>query len=399
MKWQRPKITPWRIIGFLLVLQAMGSAVYRFFWGLGPSTNLSNEFPWGIWIGFDVASGVALAAGGFVIAGAVYIFGLKDFKSITRPAVLTGFLGYLLVVVGLMADLGRPWNIWRPIVHWQHHSVMFEVAWCVMLYTTVLFMEFLPVFLEGFGLKRWAKRVYSAIIPFAILGVILSTLHQSSLGSLFLIVPDKLHGLWYTPFLPVFFYMTALAVGAAMVTFESYMASKAFGHKFNIELMSRLNKFTLGMLGLYLVAKVIDLAYRGNLGLVLEGSFESTAFLIEMAIGVILPIVILALPKLRQSASGLFTAAIMVVLGVVVNRMNVAITGLTRFNGEVYLPSVFEVSITVGIVAFGVLAYTYITEYFPVFEHEEHEEHGQHEEVTDVRVGHDTVAVAADLDS
>ncbi len=171
----------------------------RFTRGLGPSTNLNDQFPWGIWIGFDVLCGVMLAAGGFTLTAAVHIFNIKRLHPIVRPTILTAFLGYVLVCVALMYDLGRPYRIWHPLVMRNPHSVMFEVAYCVMLYTTVLSLEFSPIVLERFNLQKPLKIVRAVLIPLVILGVILSTLHQSSLGTVYLIMPEKLHPLWYTP--------------------------------------------------------------------------------------------------------------------------------------------------------------------------------------------------------
>src|SRR5512140_1389256 len=210
MKYTLPRLTFWRAVLIVILILAAYATFVRFFYGLGASTNLSDEFPWGIWIGFDVLCGVMLAAGGFTLMAAIHIFNIKRFRPVVRPAVLTAFLGYLLVCGALMFDLGKPYNIWHPIIMWNPHSVMFEVGWCVMLYTTVLFLEFSPVLMERFKLRR-AGRVMRTIAPIlVILGVILSTLHQSSLGSLFLILPGKVHPLWYSAILPVQFFISAL---------------------------------------------------------------------------------------------------------------------------------------------------------------------------------------------
>src|SRR5512140_1617462 len=181
------KLTFWKVVAFALMGIGLVAVVQRFAFGLGATTHLVDTFPWGIWIGFDILVGVGLAAGGFTIAATVYVFNIERFRPILRPTILTAFLGCLLVIAGLMADLGRPWAIWHAMIMWNTHSVMFEVAWCVMLYTTVLALEFSPVIFERFKLERPLKVVKAITIPLVILGVILSTLHQSSLGSLFLI--------------------------------------------------------------------------------------------------------------------------------------------------------------------------------------------------------------------
>src|SRR5689334_14454347 len=220
----------WRLVAMLIFACGAYATWIRFTRGLGAATNLSDAYPWGLWIGFDILCGVGLAAGGFAITTAVYILHLERFRPIVRPTVMTAYLGYLLVICGLMFDLGRPWAIWHAIIMWNPHSVMFEVAWCVMLYTTVLSLEFAPVLLERLQWTRALKVVKALVVPLVGLGFLLSTLHQSSLGSLYLILPSKLHPLWYSPLLPVLFWLSALSVGLAMIIFESGLSARAFGH-------------------------------------------------------------------------------------------------------------------------------------------------------------------------
>jgi Ni/Fe-hydrogenase subunit HybB-like protein len=235
------------VCGLILVLFA-AVTVLRFTRGLGAVTNLSDQFPWGLWVGFDVLCGVGLAAGGFTMAAAVYIFGLKRMHSIVRPSILTAYLGYTLVSVGLIIDLGKPWNIWHPLVMWNPHSVMFEVAWCVMLYSTVLTLEFSPVLFEKLGWQRPLKIVKKLTLPLVIAGVLLSIMHQSSLGSVFLIVPGKLHALWYSSALPIFFFVSAVSVGLSMVIFESYLSARILGHRLKSEVLQKLGLASVGVL-------------------------------------------------------------------------------------------------------------------------------------------------------
>ena len=250
----------WPTIFWVLVGLGLFSMVVRFTQGLGGATNLTDEFPWGLWIGFDVLCGVGLAAGGFVVAASVHIFNLHQYRSILRPAIVTAFLGYVLVIVGLMFDLGRPWNIWHPIVlYWNPHSVMFEVGWCVILYTTVLALEFSPMVFERLDLKRPQKILHAVTIPLVIIGVLLSSLHQSSLGSLYLIVPNKLYPLWYSSNLPYLFFVTAVAVGPAMVTIESFFSSRTFRREIELPILSKLGKVTAASLAVYLVLKIEDI--------------------------------------------------------------------------------------------------------------------------------------------
>ena len=260
-----PKLTFWRAVLVLILAAGFYSTVLRFTKGLGAATNLSDQFPWGLWIGFDVLCGVGLAAGGFTLAAIVYVFHIERFHAVLRPSILTAFLGYALVAVALLFDLGKPYNIWHPLVMWNPHSVMFEVAWCVMLYLTVLALEFSPAVLERFHLHKPLRVVKAATIPLVIVGVLLSTLHQSSLGSLFLIVPTKLHPYWYSPLLPVFFFISAVGVGMAMVIFESNLSSRAFGREIEMPLLEVLGRAMAVVLAIYGLLKFQDLWGRGAL--------------------------------------------------------------------------------------------------------------------------------------
>jgi Ni/Fe-hydrogenase subunit HybB-like protein len=313
-------------------------------------TNLSDRFPWGLWIGFDMLVGIGVAAGGFAIAAAVHIFHLEDFKPILRPTILTAFLGYLFAILALIMDLGRPWNIWHPLIMWNPHSVMFEVGWCVMLYTTVLFLEFSPVLLERFKLRR-AGRVMRTISPvLVILGVILSTLHQSSLGSLFLILPGKVHPLWYSPVLPVLFFVSALAAGLGMVVVESWFSRRAFGKPIETELLARVSRGSVLVLAVFLALRLRDLQVRGALGYALQLDNPSLMFLAEIGLGVVVPMVLLAWPWYRREPRRLAAAQGMVVLGFIFHRLNVSTTSIVAMTGVNYVPSLAEFVVSMGLV-------------------------------------------------
>jgi Ni/Fe-hydrogenase subunit HybB-like protein len=353
------KMTFWKGVFLFLVVAGVYSTVIRFAFGLGAATHLSDSFPWGLWIGFDVLCGVGLSAGGFVVAGAVYVFHLDDYKSISRPAVLTAFLGYILVVLALLYDLGRPWNIWHPLIMWNPHSAMFELAWCVMLYTTVLALEFSPMLFEKLRLEKAGKAVHTIIVPLVILGVMLSTLHQSSLGSLYLVMPEKVYPLWYSGNLPFLFFVSAVAVGPAMVTIESFLSSRAFHREIEMPILSKLGKVTAVALAVYLVLKIEDIA-NYNLGSYLVNfNLEGILYWAEMIVGVVVPIVLLLVPRIRASKRGLYYSALLTVVGFVLNRMNVSITSLERFYGVSYFPSWMEIAVTMMIVTvgFGVFAW------------------------------------------
>ena len=257
---------------------ALWTLIRRFTEGLGAVTGMNDAAPWGLWIGADVFAGVALAAGGFVIAATVHIFRIERFEPILRPTVLTAFLGYMLVAVALFIDIGRPLSWWHPLVMWQEHSIMFEVTWCVILYSTVLAIEISPVVLERLGLTRLLKLVKTTTIPVVIAGVILSTMHQSSLGSLYLIVPGKLYPLWYSPLLPVFFLISAVAAGMCVIIVESFFSAKILRRGLESSLMADLGKAASIILFVYLLIKFSDLAVRGAWDLVCERNLQSNCF-------------------------------------------------------------------------------------------------------------------------
>lgn len=377
MKQLLSKLTFWKITAGVILLAGVYATAARFFGGLGVATNLSDEFPWGLWIGFDVLCGVGLAAGGFTLAAIVYIFNVKRFEPIIRPTILTAFLGYLLVIGALMFDLGRPLQIWHAFIMWNHHSVMFEVAWCVILYTAVLSLEFAPVVLEKFNMTKTIKVMKKVTIPLIIAGVLLSTLHQSSLGSLYLIVPEKLYGLWYSAYLPVFFYVSAIGVGCAMIILESFLSSRAFNRGLEMNLLTEIGRVAVLALGVLLTMKIVDLADRNAFSLLLRPRMETYLYWLEISVGVIIPLALLATRKVRENKNGLFIGAVMIIIGFVLNRMNIAITGMEGWAGVSYFPTWMEIAVTLSIVVVGFVIFSLAAKYLPLFKHEEHEKHLQ----------------------
>ncbi|MGA8072643.1 MAG: Ni/Fe-hydrogenase cytochrome b subunit [Candidatus Acidiferrales bacterium] len=362
-----PRLTFWQLVFFVVMAGGLYASYVRVMHGLGGATHLSDQFPWGLWIGFDVLCGVGLAAGGFTLAATVHIFNIERYKPILRPAILTAFLGYLLVILALMFDLGRPYRIWHPLVMWNPHSVMFEVGWCVTLYTTVLALEFAPVVLERFHLVRALKAMRIVLIPLVILGVILSTLHQSSLGSLYLIVPEKLYPLWYTSLLPVFFFISALCAGLAMTIFESWQSSRAFGKHLELPLISSMGRLLAVLLSVYMTARFLDLLHRGVLPLLARRRPETYLFLLEIALFIV-PMFLLFRRKVYSNASALYGCAVMVLLGFVANRLNVSVTGVEAGSGVSYFPKWTEIAVTLFIVALGFAIFRFAVKYLPIFE-------------------------------
>ncbi|MBL7191829.1 Ni/Fe-hydrogenase cytochrome b subunit [bacterium] len=358
------KTVLWSILGL-----AASVGITRFVFGLGAVTNLTDQTPWGLWIGFDVVSGVALAAGGFVITATVYILGKEEFRPIVKPAVLTAFLGYIAVIVGLMFDLGLPWNIWHMIVFWQHHSPLFEVGWCVMLYTTVLLLEFSPVPLEE--ASRYAKIrgfLMKYRLLFVILGIMLSTLHQSSLGSLFLIMPYRIHALWHTPILPILFLISAVGLGLMMVCLESLVTSFLYRRHTELQLLSKLGRAAAWALLLYFIVRIGEIVIAGDFGLIFNGQWESYLFTFEMLFAVIIPMILLFVPAVRRTLTGMWVCSIMVVLGFVINRINTSGVSMIR-NAEGYFPSWMEFAVSAGVVSAAILAFMFMVEKFKVWEY------------------------------
>ncbi len=341
----------------MLVLMFIGAvAVFaRFTGGIGYVSNLDNSFPWGIWIAVDVACGVALAAGGFTTAALVHILGRHKYEPVVRPALLTAMLGYTFVVLGLLVDIGRSWAIWKPIFNWNTNSVLFEVAICVMCYLTVLYLEFAPIVLEG-NKNRFPRLLDSALAKImwilVILGVVLSCMHQSSLGSLMLIAPTKLHPLWYTPLLPLLFLLSAVSVGFPMVIFETTLVTGSLKLDDEMAILTPLSRLVIFFLGLYMTIKLGDLYSRRAYVHLLANTTESNSFLVEIIFGVILPWLLLLFPAVRRSRGLLFFTSCLIIGGVALNRINVFLVGFNpHYAGSGYYPAVGEIAVTVGLIA------------------------------------------------
>jgi formate dehydrogenase iron-sulfur subunit len=391
--------------GLLTAVAAIGTllALYRFATGIGRVSNLNQGYPWGFWIGFDV------------VAGLMHMFGGERYQPLVRPTILTAFLGYLLFILALMVDLGRPWTIWHMLIYWHHESPMFEVGWCVMMYTTILFLEFLPVVFERFRLDRlyavwitvapwiaitllvlfaialthstaWVLAIAAVLVGFEVLvrvgaihrdprmptmllmaGIMFSVLHQSSLGSLFLIVPHKLDAIWYSPILPFSFFVSAVAAGVAMVIVESTASAWYFERRVEGELLRDVGHVLCWAIFGTLALRGLDLVLRGVGTELLVITPQSLAFWVEIMVGLIIPLAILLTPDFADSPRWLLVASLMVIAGLLLNRLNVAVVGITSSYGETYYPHWMEIGITAGIVALGVLAYILVCRNFPVF--------------------------------
>jgi Ni/Fe-hydrogenase subunit HybB-like protein len=381
------RVTTVKTILWFITGLASTIMIFRLIKGLGVTTNLTDKTPWGFWIGFDVLSGVALAAGGFVICATVYIFHLDKYRPLSRPAVLTAFLGYIAVAVGLFFDLGLPWRIWHPLIYWQPHSALFEVAWCVMLYLTVLLLEFSPVVLE-----KIPYRPFSSILEFlkrfsiifVILGIGLSVLHQSSLGTLFMIMPERLHPLWYSSIQPLLFFVSAVGLGMGMVTLESSVTSWLYKREPETKVLQGLGRAIPYVLMLYVLIRLGELGYKGHLKYIFDGSWESVLFIFELLISAIIPALFFAIPKIRKSKFGLVIGASMIVIGFVLHRIDVGIIASFQVTGSVYVPSFMEIMTSLGIVSLAVLAFLFFVEHFSVYQKEESGEEAESLEDIDI---------------
>ena len=365
---------PFNIFAAIVIMIGIPLTYLRFTGGIGAVSNLTDSHPWGIWIGFDLLCGVALAAGGYVTSAAVYIFGKKEYHSAVRPAVLTGFLGYALVVFALTYDVGQPWRLPYPfIVNQGVTSVMFEVGACVALYLTVLFLEFSPVPMEWLGLKKIRKLAIRLTMLLTILGVILSTLHQSSLGALYLIVPSKLHPLWYSPYLPVFFFVSSIAAGLSMVIFEGTMAHNRYHHIMDGQHKAEHNKVAFGfgraaaiILAGYFAIKVFGVA----LGNHWDKLFTPYGlwFLVEIFGFILLPCFLYSIGVRDRNVRPIRWAAVLTVLGIIVNRLNIS---LIAFNYHLpadqrYFPHWMEIGISVFVITVGLVVYRFIVTRMPI---------------------------------
>ncbi|ABO49651.1 Polysulphide reductase, NrfD [Desulforamulus reducens MI-1] len=368
-KWKFT-MTPARKVLLLLAGLGVVCMLYRLATGLGTSTNLSDKWPWGLWIGFDVLTGVALAGGGYGTAIIVHVLHRNKYHAIARSAMLTSLLGYLLVMAGLFMDIGQWFNFWRPFVSWGHSSVLFEVFWCVSCYTTVQVLEFGEIVTEKVGTK-YHEAFKKALPVLMIIGIVFPTLHQSSLGALYLIMVDKLYPLWWSPYIGLLFLMSSFFVGPAMICVETALAGKAFNHEVPIPVLRGLVRISGVFMVLYLGLKLYDLANRGVFNLMFEGNLEGNLFLLEIILGIIIPIII-AFSGMSNTRRGLVTFGVLVSGGLIFNRMNVVFTGMSAAIGGWYFPSIMEWSVSIGLVAIGCLVYCFIVENFNILEHGEH---------------------------
>ena len=380
---QRLRLTPGVVVLLAFIAIAFIIAMIRYINGIGAISNLNNAYPWGFWVSFDLYTGITISSGAFILASFVYIFELEQFRPLLRPALLTGFIGYIMEVIALLVDLGHPERIWHYFIYQNYNSFLFAVGIYVMVYSAVMALEFAPAVFERLKWQKPARLIQRLIKPIVILGAVISTLHQAALGSLLLIQASKLHPLWWTPLLPVLFFVSAIAIGLAMTIFESSLSSRYFQRGLEVHLLEKLAAAIPFVLGVYLVVKFTDLAIAGNLKFLFDSGLMSVLFWAEIIGGAIIPLVWFSFRRVRQSPRGLLTGAVILLLGMIFNRFNVSwfaithpdtITYIPTFMGQVtYFPSLPEVAISIGIFSAGILAFGLAVKYLPVFEEPEAE--------------------------
>jgi Ni/Fe-hydrogenase subunit HybB-like protein len=364
------KITPMRLVYLVLAVLALFIILVRLIKGLGATTNLNDQWPWGFWISFDVLLGVALAGGGYGVALIVYVLRRDQFYPIARSALLTSLLGYVIVVLGLLIEVGQWFNFWRPFVSWGHTSVLFEVFWCISMYTLIQVLEFCEIATEKV-FKGWHKYFQKAMPVLLVIGITLPTLHQSSLGGLYYMMVGKLDPLWWSVLLPPFFLLSSFFVGPGMIVLESSLSGKAFNHQVDPKVIKGLIRISGWAMVVYLVLKIIDLAVAGEIGNAFTFNFQSTMFLIELGLGVVVPVCI-AFSKAAESKKGQLIFGILTVAGVVMNRFDVVMTGmgpyLNKYGGH-YFPAWTEFAVSAGLVSIACLLYLFIAENFSILDH------------------------------
>jgi Ni/Fe-hydrogenase subunit HybB-like protein len=364
------RITLWRTIVAIIFAAGLYATYARFALGFAKATHLTDPQPWGLWVGLGTLCGVGLSAGGFAIAAAVYLLGFERYRPVLRTAVLVSFLGYMSVIAGMMYELGLPWRIWHPIVMWNRHSVLFEVSWCVMLYTTVLALEFSPSLVEKIPLKgfrefylKWHHKVLIALV---LIGTLLSSMHQSFLGALYLITKGKLDPLWYSPYLTTEFYLSAIPAGLAVTIMALYLCVRSLNVKLDMQILSDVSRVIAPLLALWGVFRAVDLITHDSTPYLFLWREETLSFWLEMVLLVIAPVLLLTRDKVRNNPQYLYWTCALIVMGFMANRLNVSITGLQATSGVYYVPKWTEFATSLSILTAIVLAFRYAVIYLDI---------------------------------
>ena len=367
MNW-RIRLTWWDKLLLIIIAVAAVVGFVRFATGIGTVANINNAYPWGWWVGYGIMTMIAIGGVGFTITALVEIFGVHRYHSFLRPAVLMAFLCYASAITMLMVELGRPWKVWMVLVSWAPSSALYEVGWCAFLYLTVLAIEVSQVPLEELGWGRALRVVRMIYIPIMLLGVTLSHLHQSSLGTLMTLLPHKVNALWWSDNLPLLYLFSAMMAGPAMAILEHLAAARWLGFTPRMDLLAGLARIEAWLVGLFLAFQMGDLFYRGAVDVAFTSSWFAVSFWIEVGFGLLLPFVLLLMPEVRASRKGLATASSLIIAGVLLHRLNVAVIGLRVRHWETYVPSIGEVTITLGITAAALFVFGWLIRILPIHE-------------------------------
>ena len=360
------------VCGVLIAVMA-SILLVRFFFGLGAVTHINDGYSWGMWVVVDVMIGSALACGGFSVALLVYIFNQGQYHPLVRPALLASLFGYTLAGGGIFFDLGRWWNFWH--IFWPGYanpdSVMFEVAVSVTAYILVMWIEFSPVFLEKLGLRDVKNKLNKVLFFFIALGLLLPMLHQSSLGTMLVVMGEQVNPLWQTPAVPLIYLLTAIVIGYGVVLFESCVAASAYRRRMEMHILNPLSRIMLGVLAVYLIVRLGDLVLRGALTEAFKPNLVALSFWVEN-ICFVAPFFLIGNVMARRNPARLFLAGIAIMLGGILLRLNGFLIGYGHYTGSgwTYFPSLTEIMVTVGMFAIEVLAYIIITRRFPVLPRE-----------------------------
>jgi Ni/Fe-hydrogenase subunit HybB-like protein len=364
----RIRLTWWDLT--LLAVMAIGVvlAVVRYAGGIATVANINNAYPWGWWVGYGIMTMIAAGGVGFTITLLVEVFGVHRFHPLLRPAVLMALLCYSGAIIMLMVELGRPWMVWMILVSWAPTAALYEVGWCAFLYLSVLAFEFAQVPLEELGWGRVLRITRMIYMPLMLLGVTLSHLHQSSLGTLMTLIPHKINVLWWSEQLPLLYLFSAMMAGPALAILEYLAAARWLGFEPRMEMLASLARIEAWLVGLFLAFQVGDLVSRGAVGAALSGGWFALSFWVEIGLGLLLPFVLLILPEVRQSRGGLAMACALVLFGLLLHRLNVTVIGLRVRHWETYIPSLGEIGITLGITAGAMFVFGVLVRILPIHE-------------------------------
>jgi Ni/Fe-hydrogenase subunit HybB-like protein len=366
----RSQVTLWRVIVVIIFATGLYATYVRFFEGFRASTNLSDQMPWGLWVGLGTLCGIGLSAAGFGISAAVYLLGMERYRSIVRASILISFLGYCTVMVGYLYEIGLPWRFWHPIVMWNGRSVLFDVCVCIMTYFTVLTFEFAPAVIEKLpwkSLRETILRYHHRILTGVVLaGVLLSSMHQSFLGGLYLIAEGKVHALWYSPNMHALFYMSAIPAGLALTVMAIYLSMRSLNVRIDFSILSDCGRMIQLLLVIYACFRLLDLAANHALHYAFQLTSEAGYFWLEIALFVVIPIALLSLGSVRNRPDRLYWACAVVVAGFLVNRINVSINALQTAMGTHYVPKWTELASSVLVIAAAVIAFRYAVLYLDI---------------------------------